>query len=646
MTDQGPVIGFPFDWLAQLAISVVLLWGTGGLVVRAFAPRTYRRDALLIAPFLGFGILSGVTGYLGLLGWPVDRYAWVLFLAAAIGLVAAYPQLAQSVRCHWPVIAICAAAYVLAMWPLISLGYLTTVGVTVDGISYAVRSEYLQSAGLVRPVVPPGHPFYGWVAAQIDLLRVGDVYFVALVGSLSKARSFQLLTTTAGLFFALAPASVYVLSRRTLNVKRPAALLAAGLVGLHNLLLWSVYDNFLSQTIAVSLFPAVISFEIQAIRTLRWRETIGFTLLLAALISVYPIYALPVAAVGAVFGIVSLIGRLSYYAGHWRETLRLYLTRAAAVVVMVPLWNATAAWRAQSEFNFIGTLLGPEATKWVGPGNISVFPPAFEIAGLAAHANLAYALGAWQPPEKALWLGLLLWVTVVGIGWQRLQPEVRVRATVIVLVLIALTLQQRFLVDPPRGYPYGYFKIVSVLTIVVTPLFAQGVTTLAKRQYLRYPALAVLAGTVTLNCLSTQWTIRNALETRVAMGRSIYEVAKGVGGLPAGEWILLDLLPGIRQNWLAYLLRDHAIHSREPLAVWSWTITDAGAPRGIYQYALVEHSVKPPAARLSAFDAALYDPEQYDVIWRNEIYELRQRRFDISFTFSPAYFVWLPLVAR
>jgi hypothetical protein len=56
--DQGPTLGFPFDWLVQLAVSVVLLWGTGGLVARVLAPRTYRRDALLIAPFLGFGILK------------------------------------------------------------------------------------------------------------------------------------------------------------------------------------------------------------------------------------------------------------------------------------------------------------------------------------------------------------------------------------------------------------------------------------------------------------------------------------------------------------------------------------------------------------------------------------------------------------
>jgi hypothetical protein len=644
--DQSLVLGFPFDWLVQLAVSVVLLWGTGGLVFRALAPRTYRRDALLVAPFLGFGVLTGITGYLGGLGWPVDRYAWIVLLAAALGLVASFPRLARGLRCHWPVIAICFAAYLVAMWPLISLGYLTTVGVTVDGISYAVRSEYLQATGLVRPVVPPGHPFYGWVAAQIDLLRVGDVYFVALAGSLSQARSFQLLTTTAGLFFALTPASVYVLSRRTLNVHRPTALLAASLVGIHNLLLWSVYDNFLSQTIAVSLLPVVLCFEIQTIRSLRWRETLGFTFLLAALISVYPIYALSVAALGAVFGSISLIGRLSHHLGNWREISRLYLTRAAAIVAIVPLWNVTAIWRARSELSFIGTLLEPEATKWVGPGNISVFPPPFEIAGLAAHANLAYALGGWQPPEKALWIGFLLWAAVAGFGWLHLKPEARIRAMVVVLVVLALALQQRFLVDPPHGYPYGYFKIVSLLAIVLIPLFAQGVTGLATRRYLRYPALAVLAGTVALNIVSTQWTVRNALETRVAMGKSIQQVADGVGGLPAGEWLLLDLQPGIRQNWLAYLLKDRPIHSREPLAVWSWTITDTGSPTRIYRYALVENSVNPPATAVTAFDAALYNPGQYDVIWRNEVYELRQRRFDFSPTFCPSHFVWLPLVVR
>ena len=157
------------DWLRQIGVSVLLLWGMGVAVLALLAPRSHRRDILLIAPFFGLGVISGICHYLGVLGLSVEQFAWAIILLAGVALVVVIVRRRTRLnpRRYWRIAAICIAAYVVAMLPLICLGYLTTVGTTIDGLSYAVRSEYLREAGLVRPDVLAGHPFYGWVASQI-----------------------------------------------------------------------------------------------------------------------------------------------------------------------------------------------------------------------------------------------------------------------------------------------------------------------------------------------------------------------------------------------------------------------------------------------------------------------------------------------
>ena len=613
------------DWLRQIGVSVLLLWGMGMAVLALLAPRSHRGDILLIAPFFGLGVISGICHYLGVLGLSVEQFAWALILLAGIALVVVIVRWRTrlNLRRYRRIAAICIATYVVAMLPLICLGYLTTVGTTIDGLSYAVRSEYLQEAGLVRPDVPAGHPFYGWVASQIELLRVGDVYFVAAVGALSGIRSYQLLTVTAALFFALTPASVYVLSRRSFHLKEPAALLAAGLAGMHNLLLWPVYDNFLSQTIAASLFPLLLSFEIEAVRTLRLRETIGFAVLLATLLSLYPAYVLPIGMAGVLYVGMEAGRRVRRGQERVPAIIGRYLVWAAGVFALVLVWNGVAVWRALNEFAFIGQLLNPEQAGAVGGGNIVVFPPVFEIAGLVAHASAAYNLGAWQLPTGAL-AGLTVVVgALIGIGGRRLPPEARPGATIALAATLGLALQQRFGVNPPYGYPYGYFKAVCLVALSMLPLLAQGAFALLEMPRLRYAVWPLLVGIIVLNGINTSWTIGYVLRDRIALTREVIEVAQGVDCLPPDEWILLDLQPGITQHWIGYLLKDHHIHYRARL--FTQHVYDAVYPPPSYQYALVQRQMDALRVQQGVLDEPWYNPQMYEVAWSNEAYDLRHR---------------------
>ena len=616
---------FLVEWFKQISISILLLWGMGMAVLALLTPRSHRREVVLIAPFFGFGLISGICHYLGALGLSVEQFAWVLILLAGIALVVviARRRIGLNLRRHWKIIAICIATYIIATLPLIRLGYLTTVGTTIDGLSYAVRSEYLREAGLVRPDIPGGRPFYGWVAAQIDLLRVGDVYFVALVGALSGARSYQLLTTTAALFFALAPASVYVLSRRTFHLQEPAALLAAGLVGIHNLLLWSVYDNFLSQAVAMSLFPLALSFAIEAVRTLRLPEAVGFAVLFTALISVYPVYTLPVVVSGVLYGAVLGVRRVWSDRQRALPTIVRYLVWTAGVIVLSLIWNGVAVQRALNELGFVGRLLDPEQAWTVGPGNIVVFPPVSEAAGLIAHVSSAYDLGAWQLPTGDLVALTIVVGALIGFGWWRLPAKARLAPAIALAVTLGLALQQRFGVNPPHGYPYGYFKAVSLVALTMSPLLAQGFFAILGMPRLRHVAWLLLVGIVGLNVINTLWTIRHVLEDCIVVTREVIEVAPGLHDLPPDEWILLDLQPGITQHCIGYLLKDHRIRYRERL--FTQHVYDHTYPPPTCQYALIERQVDALRAEQRILDEPWYNPQMYEIVWSNGVYDLRHR---------------------
>src|SRR5436309_2128281 len=249
-----------FDLAVVTAVAAALLWGCGFLLAW-LVPRSYRPLLPLLAPFLGFALISAVGHYASAAGLSLRSVLGLFIALAAAGwaAVALDRRLRRFPRSSAPALAVCLFAFVLAVVPLISLGYLTTIGTILDGISYAVRSEYLQDAPLRLPEIAAGKPYLGWVRGQIELLRAGDVMLVGVLGLLTRRRSFELLSVVPALFFALTAGSVFVWARVSLRLGRRGALLAAVLTALSNLLLWPVYDNFLSQAIAIGVLPLVLS---------------------------------------------------------------------------------------------------------------------------------------------------------------------------------------------------------------------------------------------------------------------------------------------------------------------------------------------------------------------------------------------------
>ncbi len=612
------------DLVVVTATAAGLLWGCGLLLSRLLVPWRWRPFLPLIAPFLGFGLISALGHYLSASGYPLRSGLWLFVGLAAAGWITVLRdrRLRRVPREVKAALGICLLASLIAAAPLFLLGYLTTLGATIDGISYAVRSEYLQDSTLRLPDVEAGKPYLGWVRAQIGLIRAGDVMLVGVLGLLTGRRSYELLSVVPALFFALTAGSVFLWARVSLRLGRAGALLAAALAGLSNLLLWPAYDNFLSQTIALGFMPLVLCVGVEAQRRPGWRTAALFGLLLSALVSVYPVYALyALAAILGCWGVVWLRrpgeprGRALGRAALW------WLAAFAAAVA----WNGVALFRAGSELGFVSHLLAPEGAKYVGRGNILVFPPVIEALGLIAHVSAATYGGAPWPrvPFPILMALGLVFFGLAAYGWWRLERGARLTTGTVLLVSVALAAQQRWGVNLPHGYPYGWFKAVSAMTPQILALVAAGIVAVWRSPSRRRRGLAAAAALLLLvvNAKHTLWTVSYVTKNRLVVDKELIDAAAAASRLKPNAWVLLDLSPGLRQHWFGVLMRDQSIRYRERL--FASHVETPGAAKAFFRYALVEKDLD--AQRQDTLSEPWYNPGSYSRLWGNRRYELRAR---------------------
>ena len=614
------------------AVALALLVGCG-LLLAWMLPRALRRFLPLFAPLLGYALLSGVCHYLAAGGLSLRQGSW-LILALAIGgwaSVGLDRRLRRAPRAAVRPVLIATAAFLFALLPLFRLGYLTTVGGTVDAISYATRSEYLREAPFGIPEVPPGRPYLSHVAAQIELVRAGDALVVGVVGLFTDRRSHELLTVLPALFFGLLAGGTYV-GLRLARCRRGAATLAAALVACNNLLLWPVYDNFLSQAVALSFFPFLVAVAIDGARRPGWRSAGTFGVLLGGLWSTYPIFG----------GYVLVATLVAWLAVHllrgWPRrprTTRLVAWWPMAAAFMI-LSNAVAVWRSRLEFGFVAALLGDAGVQRVGRGNILVFPPPLELLGLVSHPLSAYT-PSWRGfVPLAAWVGIgALAAGAVAYGWWRLPKAYRLAYGAATAAVGALLLQQRYLVNAPEGYPYGYFKVATILAWLVTSLLGVGLAEAARRRSAFVVAAGVAVALLTVQSLVTQ---RFVLREQLVLSRELIAAGERAAELDDDTWVAVDVPQGMRQHWLTYLLSGQRMAFRTN--PYTGEVLASSALPGRPRYALVAVSLD--ATRATGRDEPFHRPGEYHRLWGNGAYELRRRR---DVTRAPLAFEAGPWVA-
>lgn len=541
--------------LLVLLVPPALLLGWGYLLGRTLSRGPYTALRPWLYPALGLAFIGSVGPIAGALGIPLRTIAWPLVLVAGGGWVLLLREggVPRWLRAHWPSLAVGLGALILALAPLAYQGTLTTIGGSIDAISYNVRSEYVQDHPLRIPVVPAGQPWLGWVAAQIGLLRVGDVYFLGLSSLVLSRRSFEVLSVIAALAHVHAVLGTYFFARVGLRRSRSIGVLAASFVALSNTLLWPGLDCSFSQALALAFVPVCLAVAAALFRRPSPRLAIVLGLLLSGLVTIYPVFFVLVAAAVGLLGMASIVR-------YPRPELR--ATRAAALllagVVSVAAGPVGTA-RAIRELGFVGGMLGERGISAVGAGNIVVYPPSAEIFGFASHAAAAHGATVSGTAAAA---GAILTALAAAFVLRGLFSGGLVRAVAPLSMLVAaggLAVHQRFVVNPPGGYPYGYFKAVTLLAIVLAPLLAAGMAGSPRARWFRPWALAVAAGFLLVSAHHTHRMLQYSATTQVLASREIVEAARSAERLAGGRGIDLIVERGPLENWLGYLLRHQRV---------------------------------------------------------------------------------------
>ncbi|MBV8200185.1 MAG: hypothetical protein JOZ15_06140, partial [Acidobacteria bacterium] len=525
--------------------------------------------------------------------------AWCFVALAAAGWATALVRgrLRRPNRQIALVLAVCCVAFGLAAWPVASFGRLTSVGATADAVAAARLSEQLQG----RPL-PLGD-------RTPTLAHTAELYVLGLLALLSRHRAFEVSTLMMALFFALTPAAVFVWARLGLRLPRGGALLAAGFVAVSNLLLWAVFDNFLAQVVATSLFPLVLAFGALGSRRPGWRDAATCGSLLGATATIYPVFAVYAALCVAAVWLAAQLRRRA--AATLLQGVRFWLAAAGAAVVV----DGLSLPRSWSYLRYVAAVARPGGARLVGFGDLLVFPSVYEVAGLTSHVASALNVRPWPLPRGAVSALALAAAACAVYGCLSLARGSRLALALPLAVLAGLAAAQRFAVNRPDGYPYGYYKTVSLLALVTAAALAAGLLAVARRPRWRAAAGLAAAAILGLNLMNSWWTVRYTIG-HTALTPEVIDLAAAAAFLPPRAVVFTDVDPGLEQQWIRYLWWQRvAVFARgDPL------------PAGrspFLRWALIE---KRPGEDRRPAGEPWYEPASYRVLWQNGRFALRQRR--------------------
>ncbi len=282
---------------AALLLCCYVGWGATMLAL----PQALRSYATLCVPLIGYALTIWV-GYLGVssilnLRWSL---ALLLLLASILNVLAlrhgARPRRGRWFPDYAQLMLVLTIALLAALAPLLSYGYLTSIGRGWDTESYWPMAQYLVDYPLAQIGSAPMAPLRDLVHKPPEIgLTLGFSVMQGFMMLLSAKSAIDTFAPLLAFMYCLGVLSVYVWLRASMGLGRTAALLAAALTALGSLMLWVVFFNFGMQLsswplIGLGLCLGLASVEELALRGRRaWPTAILGAAALAALpVAYYP----------------------------------------------------------------------------------------------------------------------------------------------------------------------------------------------------------------------------------------------------------------------------------------------------------------------------------------------------------------------
>lgn len=600
----------------------------------------------LFTPVVGMASLSAVGHALAYLPWGTDQTGWpIMALFTLVNIRAwhqgARPQLPRRYRLALLGVVMGLLAGLL---PLYQLGYLTTVGTTIDAIAYLTRADYIQTSGLrTIPNYADGIPnSSSWAASQIIIgIREGDAFLVALLSSLLHVRAYQTFPILMAIWYSLPPLGVFLVMVYQFHLPRVFAVVASLLVAVQPLTHWPLLEDHLSQVAGTAVWLFVWLTVLAALRGGGWRTVVLAGLMLAGLATFYPaylIYMLPVIALTGCYEWYRQLHRRRAYAHSessprkdLQAALLPLLKRGGGLLAATLIINPMGWYLLGREVSFISGAVG---------GSIYAFPHPAEIIGLYNHA--AYlSSGANLPGLPLLLLNMLFSICLAFMLYAlvRGRDHQRWLAGILVLVLLGALGHMRFLTQHGQGYPYGYFKVASLLTPVAVMLLVWGLLLFYRnRQRLaQTPAIVrriarglpplLLATCFSVATMHTFTASAFDLRQFLIADSALLEATQAMAFVPANEPLLVIEPRSVKPNWLSYLIKHPLTFFRTHLRHYG-SHTQIDCPL-VARYALLglprEQQGRPvrfvPWQTTEPWD----DPARYRELWRGREFVLLRR---------------------
>lgn len=645
------VLFSPSGWrtpvqLLGLTAAVVGLFSYAGFGL-TWLLRSWRLAPVLplFTPVVGLAGLIAAGHALGYLPWGTNHTAWLLVAGCTAINILAWRQGARPWlnRTHGLALVGGAVALILGLLPLYVLGYVTTLGGSIDALFYLVRAEYRQVGGVMT--LPPADllvpPYMGHIRAQMAL-REGDTFLLAVLSSLLHVRPYVVFSVLMACWFALTPIGVFALAISELRLNRWIAFVASLLVAIQSLVHTPILNNGFSQAAGMAIWCFVLIAVLHALRQGTWRTILLAGLLVVTLTTLYPpylIYMVPVIGLVALAELAersrTILARVP--AASLSERLRLLL-RPLVVLLKRGMGLAVAALAIMpfawllflNHMDLTNQAAGRNLTR--PRGDIREFPHLGEIIGVVNHIEAAYHRGLPQLPLSlaTILLGLALALLLYGLLAQRGRRRWLLMA--LVVALGAAMGHVRFWIAQGSGDAYLYYKVVSLACPMFLLLCVVGMSRLYQRVGVLSESmrLAARGGLVVFACVIGAIALFHSVVSAWYVGdgggviasHEMFDLQHIDQLVPPAEPLLIIDLTNPGQVWASYFLNRPRVYYRQP-ALTYWVPTQSYSPQPIH-YALIAYPDRAwPWNEVAA--EPWFDVSAHEVLWQNAIYRLVRR---------------------
>lgn len=556
-----------FIELTSIVIAFIFLLYYAGIgLTRLIIPERFKDYEILIIPFIGLFVVLFFAHIFGFIGLGSRTFTWII-LAIIIPLNFyaikrnGLPSINPSETL--PVLFIAAIAFLVGMLPLLKEGYLTVVGTSGDAAHYTALADHFMTNGLTPPQ-NKGIWYTNWIAFLLgpDNVRVGPMYFQSIIGAITGLEGYKTFSVVINLFHALLLCSTFIFIRAEDILPKKASFLVICLLAINSALYWLAIDDFLAQTMMVSVLPLSVATLFHMLReksymSIAFSVAISSTILMVSAESMVLIIApLFLFAVAGIF-------RKEFT---FKENLKLISIWTVALIII----NALPL-RAFLEFanKF-------QAASIENVGNVRYFIPLTQVLGLTPpyhHLyrvianNENYATTSYLFYFYISYASVFIALLLIGYALFRYVGQKRTVLISIFAPYLFITLYFRF------TFPYGYFKITSSTLFITIILITAGIwlafssrLPLILKAAISIVAVSIVSLSLTSLYILFDMVINDDNEEWLTINRELIAL-RDSQYIKKEEPVLIEerLGRGNKYYWIAYLLQDREVLTRKAL---------------------------------------------------------------------------------